>query len=65
MQNYNDENCGHCLHHRKEDDCWVCTNPDSDCYGGYTEYNETCADFEERRPRTRFSVEIVKNSKKS
>lgn len=60
---YEDENCGHCSWHRKEDDCWVCTNPDSECYGCYTEYKEVCEDFEERPQNTRFSVELKKSKK--
>jgi len=58
------ENCGHCLHHRNTDGEWVCTNPESECYGCYTEYNDECNEFEERRPKTRFSVEIKQKNKK-
>lgn len=53
------ENCGHCLHHRKRDEEWICNNPDSECYGCYTEYEESCEDFEERRPKEKFTIEIV------
>lgn len=58
---FEDENCGHCLHHKNDDGCWVCNNPDSDSYGCYTEYKDVCNDFEERRPRSRFSVEVARN----
>ena len=55
---YSDEDCGHCLNHKKEQGAWICVNPDSECYGCYTEYRDTCDLFEERRPQSRFSVEI-------
>lgn len=42
------ENCGHCVHHRKQYDDWVCTNPDAEAYGEPTEYEDSCEDFEER-----------------
>ena len=55
-----DENCGHCIHHRKNDGCWICTNPDSECYGCYTEYTDTCEEFDERSPFNKFRVEVKK-----
>ena len=60
---YEDENCGHCVHHRTVDGEWVCHNPESECYGCYTEYNETCDCFEERMPNSRFSMEITGRKK--
>lgn len=54
----NQEICGFCTHHHKENDEWICENPDSECYGCYTEYNDDCDSFESRY----FSVEI-KNKK--
>ena len=60
---YEDENCGHCRHHRKDDGEWVCHNPESDCYGCYTEYREVCENFEERPTQSRFSIEITRNKK--
>lgn len=61
MATLNDENCGHCIHHRKDEGVWVCNNPESECYGCYTEYEETCDEFEERHPKSRLRVEILKN----
>ena len=58
-----EEICGKCIYHRKEDEEWICNNPDSECYGCYTEYNDTCTNYEERRPYQRFSVEIVRRKK--
>lgn len=60
----NDEEiCGKCLYHKKEEDWWVCTNPSSECYGCCTEYNggSECEDFEERQNifTKNFSVEIL------
>ena len=57
---YEDENCGHCRYHCKDDEEWICNNPDSDCFGCYTEYNEVCDDFQERNPYSKFSVSIKK-----
>lgn len=58
-----EEICGKCIHHRKEDEEWICNNPNSECWGCCTEYRDTCDDFEERQPKTKFSVEIVKHKK--
>lgn len=55
---YEDENCGHCQHHRKDDEEWICNNPDSECFGCYTEYKDTCEDFKERNSYLHFAVEI-------
>ena len=55
----NEEICGKCLHHRKENEEWVCTNPDSDCYGCWTEYRDGCDDFEDR-VNSGFSVTVKK-----
>lgn len=43
-----EEICGKCVYHRKEYEEWVCNNPDSECFGCATEYNDKCLDFEER-----------------
>lgn len=43
-----EEICGKCVYHRKEYEEWVCNNPDSECFGCATEYNDKCSDFEER-----------------
>lgn len=58
---YIEEICGKCKHHRKEFEEWVCTNPDSECYGCATEYNDDCESFEDRV--STFSVEIKKSYK--
>lgn len=42
------EICGKCLHHRRDNEEWVCKNPESECYGDYTEYKDACDEFEER-----------------
>ena len=52
--------CGKCMHHRYEDGEWICNNPDSECYGCYTEYNDECDEFEERTGSNVFSVTIKK-----
>lgn len=42
--------CGNCKHHRADKDLiWYCTNPDSEFYMDYTEYDDTCEEMEERR----------------
>lgn len=53
-----EEICGKCLHHRYEDGEWICTNPDSICYGCYTEYYDGDDCFEERAAKNSFSVEV-------
>ena len=58
----NDEICGKCLHHRKECEEWICKNPESECYGCYTEYNDTCDEFE-ARSSAGFTVTVNKNKK--
>lgn len=42
--------CGRCRHHKHEDidDGWVCVNPDSECFSDWTEWGDSCEDFEER-----------------
>ena len=46
--------CGNCKHHerdRKIDEYpqqWMCCNPDSDMNALWTDYGDTCADWEER-----------------
>ena len=55
--------CGKCLHHRKQDEEWICNNPDSECYGCYTEYRDGCDEYDERQARTKFSVDIVNKKK--
>lgn len=57
---FEDENCGHCVYHRKDDEMWICSNPDSEYFGCDTEYRDFCDNYEERRPKSRFSVEIKK-----
>lgn len=57
---YDEEICGKCKYHRKENEEWVCTNQDSECWGCYTEYRDTCDCFEERVTQSAFSVEIIK-----
>lgn len=43
--------CGKCKYHRHEDidNGWVCCNPDSDYCSDWTEYNDYCVDYEERK----------------
>lgn len=44
-----DECCGTCKHHNCNiHDDWFCTNPDSDFYTDYTDYEDKCEDYEER-----------------
>lgn len=44
------ECCGTCKWHRHKDmdDGWVCVNPDSEYFTDWTEYHDSCSDFEER-----------------
>ena len=60
----NEEICGKCIHHRKQNEEWVCVNPESECYGCWTEYRDGCDEFEDR-VNSGFSVTVVKKSKKS
>lgn len=64
MISLDEEICGECLHHRKQNEEWVCTNPESECYGCWTEYRDGCSSFEDR-VNSRFFVTVVKKSKKS
>lgn len=52
--------CGKCINHRYSDGEWICNNPDSECYGCYTEYRDSCTDWEARQG---FKVEIVRHKK--
>lgn len=52
--------CGKCIYHRYDDGEWVCNNPDSECYGCYTEYRDSCNDFETRQS---FQVQIIRHKK--
>lgn len=60
-----EEICGKCLYHRKRNEEWICTNPESEYYGCYTEYRDCCdTEFEERQAsKDNFSIEIVRNKK--
>lgn len=42
------KNCGTCKWHEHEniDDGWVCVNEDSIYYSDWTEYNDSCIDWE-------------------
>lgn len=42
--------CGTCRYHYHEDidDGWVCVNPDSDYRADWTEYEDTCDEWERR-----------------
>ena len=42
----NEQICGTCIYHHKIDDDWMCTNKDSECYADWTEYNDSCPDWE-------------------
>ena len=44
------EVCGTCSYHYydKEEESWVCDNPDSELFTDYTEYQDTCEEWEER-----------------
>lgn len=46
-----EEICGTCKWHQHEDidDGWVCVNPDSDNRADWTDYNDSCQDWEGRR----------------
>lgn len=42
--------CGNCKYHVFEDvdQGWVCVNSDSDCCASWTEFCDSCPDYEER-----------------
>ncbi len=42
--------CGNCAWHKHEsiDDGWVCTNPDSEHLSDWTDYEDTCDEWEEK-----------------
>lgn len=44
------ECCGTCKYHQREeiDDGWVCVNDESEYCADWTEYNDTCSEWEER-----------------
>lgn len=48
---YNRECCGECEYHVHEpiDDGWVCTNPDSLNCAEWTAYDDSCAEFSQKR----------------
>ena len=45
-----EECCGNCKYHRFDKDRqeWICANPQSDCEGEYTPYEESCDEHEGR-----------------
>ena len=51
--------CGKCRWHRKENEEWVCHNPNSGCWGCWTEYRDGCDEFEERA-NSGFSADVKK-----
>jgi len=53
MQITDNEICGTCKWHQFESDSgWVCGNPESDCCSCWTEFNDSCYDWEEREETT-------------
>ena len=46
----NEEICGNCKWHRyeKESQGWVCCTSDSDYVADWTEYDDSCDEFEEK-----------------
>ncbi|MEE8886225.1 MAG: hypothetical protein SOI56_06630 [Eubacteriales bacterium] len=46
-----DECCGTCRFHRNDGHDWICTNEVSCCYGCYTEYTDSCEEYDKRQPR--------------
>ena len=45
-----EEDCGTCCWHKKEGGGWVCNNPESELYADWTDYNDSCEEYEERTP---------------
>lgn len=45
-----DKCCGTCAYHRydREMEEWLCRNDESENYADYTDYNDSCIDWEER-----------------
>ena len=48
----NEDICGQCKYHRNQNEEWICNNPESENYGDYTEYKDSCEEFEERNTKT-------------
>lgn len=50
----NEKCCGTCKFHYfdKDDEAWVCDNPESDCYADFTDYEDACEEHEQRRPKS-------------
>ena len=44
----NENICGTCRFHRKENGEWTCANKNSEYYSDYTEYGDSCEEHEER-----------------
>lgn len=48
------ECCGTCQYHKPDNtwpDDWICTNPESERCGDWTDYEDICECYEERRKR--------------
>lgn len=43
--------CGKCKYRTKEDDEWICNNPDGENYSLEVERTDSCIDGEEKEPR--------------
>ena len=45
--------CGNCTHHMfdEEKDEWYCNCPAADAFLSWTGYEDTCVDFEARKPK--------------
>lgn len=43
-----DECCGNCIFNRYHDGEFLCGNEDSEMYGIFTEYSNSCNEYEEK-----------------
>lgn len=49
MNNYEEECCGNCEYHKViRQDTFCCNNHESDYYGDYTNYEDSCPFWNER-----------------
>ncbi len=50
MRENEEQCCGTCKWHQNEKTVgWACANPDSEYYADWTEYGDTCEEWEGRR----------------
>ena len=40
--------CGNCKYHKWDGRAWICECPESEAIGYYTEYSDSCDEWEEK-----------------